>query len=849
MEHKHQAEQATSVAARRTLDLTSDSGALLRTMRHELRTPVNHIIGYSEMLHEESADSALAAQQHELQALIAAGKTLLGVINDCLATSENEREIDLERIQRRIDPSIEEIILISQRVQQRIAIYDITDPAIVDLQKIEQAARRLRTLVAGEVPALTYDDLGSEPPIEELKSEFGGRLLVVDDIALNRDMLIRRLARLGYQVGQAADGREALALLRAEPFDLVLLDIMMPDIDGYQVLATMKEDEDLDHIPVIVLSALDHMESVVRCIEMGAEDYLPKPFDPVLLRARIGACLAKKRITDMQQTYLLQIEAEKKRTDDLLHVVIPIGVALTSERDFNQLLERILQEAKDFCNADGGTLYLRTNDEKLKFVIVRNKVLNIAMGGVSGKDIPFAPLSLNDEHGKPIDRYVVTHAAHTGATINIGDAYNAEGYDFSGTRAFDQRTGYRSTSMLTIPLKDAHGRVIGVLQLINARNAAGDIIPFDDGLQVMIESLSTLATAALAAYSREQQLRQEIADLRIEIDQVKKSREVDQIAKSEFFTNLQGRARELRNGAASASGPRENPNELRNRIYVINGQPIHVREQGRSSGKLMIMIHGWSSSWYAVSPLMTSFADRYRCIAVDLPGYGDSPAFAQRVTIEAYADILGGLIEQIAPGQQVVLLGHSMGGMISLTLALRHPKLVERLVLLCPTISGDLSVWIKAFIWPITMLERIPGASLVIGRLERYVTGVTDALMRPASFADRSVITEADYQKLRADARRPGQGKVRAECYWAMRKGDLRGRLKEILCPSLVIWGMEDNTVPLRDASVVADEWPDAELRVIPKAGHWPQFETPDLTRRYIRAFLGTPLKLLKARF
>jgi pimeloyl-ACP methyl ester carboxylesterase/DNA-binding response OmpR family regulator len=849
MEAERQSAHVALATLRRRLDLTTDNGTLLRTMRHELRTPVNHIIGYSEMLLEEHNEAAETTRRLQLTALVAAGKTLLGVINDSLATAERAREIDLELIQRRIDPPIEEVILTSQTAQQQLTEANTLDPAISDLQKIEQAARRLRALVAGEVPALTYEDLGSEAPPDETRGENGGHLLVVDDIAMNRDMLARRLSRLGYQISQAVDGREALAMLREQSYDLVLLDIMMPEIDGYQVLAAMKEDPELDHIPVIVLSALDHMESVVRCIEMGAEDYLPKPFDPVLLRARIGACLAKKRIADMQQVYLEQIEAEKKRTDDLLHVVIPIGVALTSERDFNQLLERIVQEAKDFCNADGGTLYLRTDDDKLKFVIVRNKVLNIAMGGVSGKDIPFAPLSLFDEAGLPIDRYVVTHAAHTGATINIGDAYNAEGYDFAGTRSFDQRTGYRSTSMLTIPLKDGHGRVIGVLQLINARDRDGTIIAFDDGLQVMIESLSALATAALAAYSREQQLRQEIADLRIEIDQVKKNREVDQIANSEYFTQLQGKARELRSGASAASAPRENPNELRTRIYVVNGQPIHVREQGRSNGKLMLMVHGWSSSWYAVSPLMSTFSDRYRCVAVDLPGYGESPPFGQRATIAAYADVLAGLIEQIGHGQPAVMVGHSMGGMISLTLALRHAHLVERLILLCPTISGDLSFWINTFISPITMLERLPGASRVIGKLERYVTGVTDRLMRPASFAAQSEISADDYAKLRADARRPGQGKVRAECYWAMRQGDLRGKLKEVSCPTLIIWGMEDNTVPLRDASVVANEWPAADLKVIPGAGHWPQFEIPEITRRHMRSFLATPLKLLKVQF
>jgi pimeloyl-ACP methyl ester carboxylesterase len=121
--------------------------------------------------------------------------------------------------------------------------------------------------------------------------------------------------------------------------------------------------------------------------------------------------------------------------------------------------------------------------------------------------------------------------------------------------------------------------------------------------------------------------------------------------------------------------------------------------------------------------------------------------------------------------------------------------------------------------------------------------------MRPASLAEHSGIEQIDYERLRADARRPDQSKVRAECFWAMREGDLRGKLKSLDLPSLVIWGMEDNTVPLRDASALVEEWPDIDLRILPKVSHWPQFEAPEVTRRYIRAFLGTPLKLIQAIF
>ncbi len=131
-----------------------------------------------------------------------------------------------------------------------------------------------------------------------------GHILVVDDQRTNRLKLSFGLKQQGHTVGEAENGMQALEKLRAEPFDLVLLDIMMPEMDGYQVLDQMKADGTLRDVPVIVISAMDDMESVVKGIELGAEDYLPKTFDPVLLRARIGACLEKKRLRDQEVDYL-----------------------------------------------------------------------------------------------------------------------------------------------------------------------------------------------------------------------------------------------------------------------------------------------------------------------------------------------------------------------------------------------------------------------------------------------------------------------------------------------------------------------------------------------------------------
>lgn len=276
-------------------------------------------------------------------------------------------------------------------------------------------------------------------------------------------------------------------------------------------------------------------------------------------------------------------------------------------------------------------------------------------------------------------------------------------------------------------------------------------------------------------------------------------------------------------------------------IYQVNGVRIYAREDGPQTGQLCVLIHGWSSSWYALSPLLPLLSRRFRCIALDLPGYGNSERLPGRTTIPAYAELIARLIRDLSDSP-AVLVGHSMGGMISITTALRYPQLVERMALLGPTISGQLSAWISYAIAPITALERFSVADRIVARLEPSLVAVTDRLMRPASFADRSTISQAEYERLRADARRSGQGRVRAECYSAMRRNDLRGRLAQLETPGLVIWGAEDNTVPLRDAGVVADEWRGVDLRIVPKAGHWPQFEAPEPTARFIASYLALPV-------
>jgi CheY-like chemotaxis protein len=138
-------------------------------------------------------------------------------------------------------------------------------------------------------------------------SQTPARILIVDDVAINRTILKYGLAQQGYTTCEAEGGREALEFLAREPVDVVLLDVLMPDVDGYQVLAEMKRDESLRHIPVVMVTALEDVDSAARCIELGAEDYLPKPINVVLLEARVSACVEKKRRRDQEILYLRQV--------------------------------------------------------------------------------------------------------------------------------------------------------------------------------------------------------------------------------------------------------------------------------------------------------------------------------------------------------------------------------------------------------------------------------------------------------------------------------------------------------------------------------------------------------------
>ncbi len=175
-----------------------------------------------------------------------------------------------------------------------------------------------------------------------------------------------------------------------------------------------------------------------------------------------------------------------------------IGLSLTKEKNMDRLLEMILLEAKRITNADGGTLYMMTDDQRLKFEIMMTDSLNFHMGGTSGKDIPFYPVRLYGEDGKPNTSMNAAYVGLTGETVNIEDAYEVEGFDFSGTKSFDEKTGYRSKSFLTVPLKNHQDEIIGVLQLLNATDSgSGETISFSKEVQKLVEGLAGQAAVVI----------------------------------------------------------------------------------------------------------------------------------------------------------------------------------------------------------------------------------------------------------------------------------------------------------------------------------------------------------------
>jgi adenylate cyclase len=310
------------VADGRLRDPAAVPPRVLQALHEELSIPVRGMLGLSRAMADATAHGGGAGRLVAgAERIHQAGELVLPVIDDVVDLARvpagkhaDEWEALSARLRGYVRPPVAAVLAYVQMLVEDPESVG-QDRLVADLEQVGDAARYVMALVddlaqllevmAGG-PAASVVGISEQvrevvdryvPPPRPGKPAPGsqGRILVVDDSQVNRDLLDRLLGRLGYRVTLAEGGLHGLALLRTNDFDLVLLDIIMPEVDGFQVLHQVKLDSVLRHLPVVMISALDEVESVGRCIEMGAEDYLTKPFDPVILKTRIGAALEKRR--------------------------------------------------------------------------------------------------------------------------------------------------------------------------------------------------------------------------------------------------------------------------------------------------------------------------------------------------------------------------------------------------------------------------------------------------------------------------------------------------------------------------------------------------------------------------
>src|SRR5580692_9709506 len=277
-----------------------------RRLRHDLRTPLNAIKGYSELL-----------------------------IEDMEADGEHPLRADLAKLKESADQLLGQIDAMVALARQQ---GDGADGADCRAKELDVVADVLRTVAPLPLGGELHETMQASA------------ILVVDDNAANRDVLERRLTREGHTVVTAATGAAALALVAEREFDLVLLDLIMPEMSGFEVLRRLKATDRTKDIPVIIISALDEIDSVVRCIEAGAEDYLSKPFNPTLLQARVDASLEKKWLRDREKKFIAELEQEKRRSETLLLNILPQSIVDRMRAGEVVIADRVAEATILFCD-------------------------------------------------------------------------------------------------------------------------------------------------------------------------------------------------------------------------------------------------------------------------------------------------------------------------------------------------------------------------------------------------------------------------------------------------------------------------------------------------------------------
>lgn len=597
--------------------------ALLSHLRHELCTPMNAIIGYSEMLMEELKGEQNSSLANDLQKIYTCGNQLLSIATVILDPSQ----LEVSQLNRDINSfgatiRLELLTPLSTVIGYcELLIEEAPAELVADLDRIHAAARRLLGMVTDIVnlsrqqlqvidakrlespdlllsnaststlakhAATTLRALGSAQTDD--KTAQSGQILIVDDNETNRDLLSRQLERQGYTVAIAADGLEGLHLLQTQPFDLILLDLIMPEMNGFEVLERLKTDDNLYHIPVIMISSLDEIDSVVQCIEMGAEDYLSKPFKPVLLRAKITACLEKQRLRNQQVLYLAQQLIAEATPVPVLISSIADGAILYANATANHVFGCSNQVLLNSCVQD---FYVNASEhQELLEPLARSESIQhreIQCKRMDGT--PFwvtaslQPLTFNGEATVLSALADITDRKRAEDSLRLAEENyrsiyeNAlegifqstpDGHFISVNPAMAKIHGYDSPAAMMAAVQeighqiyvDADGRQ-EFRRLLDEQGAVTgfeyQVYRHDGDIIWLSESARTVRDAAgqLLYYEgiledvtqrklAEAALKRQVEELKIEIDQTKRDRQVEEIIQSDYFQQLKADAERLR---------------------------------------------------------------------------------------------------------------------------------------------------------------------------------------------------------------------------------------------------------------------------------------------------------------
>jgi adenylate cyclase len=350
------------------------SETALSKMRHDLRTPINHILGYSEMLAEDVEAAGRQNMVRDLNKIQTGGRQLIDLITDRLCQAGDvtaEALADMFSVSR---VPINHIMGYAQ-----ILLEEATEAGQpgweADIARIAKAAQtwfetaeRLmlpRDEIHSTKRFRRYEESNADPdsPADTIfiakaiasEHRFQGRLLVVDDDRENRDVLACRLQRHGHTVETANTGEEALDSLKTGKFDLLLLNVIIPGMHGDEVLERIKSDTFLKDLPVIMISVSDRLNDVIRCISLGAEDYLPKPCDPVLLKVRIDAVLEKKQLRDKERAILAELQTAHEKSESLLLNLLPASIAVRLKDGEKSIVDSLSEATVLFADLAGFT--------------------------------------------------------------------------------------------------------------------------------------------------------------------------------------------------------------------------------------------------------------------------------------------------------------------------------------------------------------------------------------------------------------------------------------------------------------------------------------------------------------